>query len=240
MAKYTTELRKIVESGYDLQLDEYPIFDELYRDTLNKKIIDHYFYREIGFETTGMFRHYLKTKMNEIMPYYNKMYQSELLELDPLTTFKEVHTENKDKTGTDSTHNTTSNTNNSVGNGTNSQATVSNGSVNVLNVHSDTPQGSITEEEIIANQYASTTDYTKTTSDDDTVTVNGGNSYNDTSVGNGEAEGQRNYTDNEITNKQKYGYNKSPAELLELYRKTFLNIDMMIIGELEDLFMQIW
>ena len=30
------------------------------------------------------------------------------------------------------------------------------------------------------------------------------------------------------------------SSLLEQYRKTFLNIDMMIIDELSDLFMNIW
>ena len=40
MAVYTTELRRLIENGYDLGLDDYPIFDEEYRAVLNKKIID--------------------------------------------------------------------------------------------------------------------------------------------------------------------------------------------------------
>ncbi|WP_459617235.1 hypothetical protein, partial [Enterobacter hormaechei] len=65
MSKYTTELRWIIENGYDLQLNEYPIFDENYREELNQKIINHYYFREIGFETVGLFRFYLKQTMNE-------------------------------------------------------------------------------------------------------------------------------------------------------------------------------
>ncbi|WP_459615436.1 hypothetical protein, partial [Enterobacter hormaechei] len=64
MSKYTTELRWIIENGYDLQLNEYPIFDENYREELNQKIINHYYFREFGFEIVGLFRFYLKQTMN--------------------------------------------------------------------------------------------------------------------------------------------------------------------------------
>lgn len=240
MAKYTVQLRTLIDNGFDLQLNEYPIFDELYRETLNKKIIDHYYFHEIGQETAGQFRHYLKTKLNEIMPYYNQLYESELIEIEPITTFKEVHTEVKDKNGTDSTHNSAVSTSNSDGSGSTNNTTTNSGGTEVLNVHSDTPQGQITESEIKQNKYASATDYTKTNANNESTTATGGNAYVDNNVSNSSADGQRNYSDTENIIKQKYGYGKSPAELLELYRATFLNIDMMIIDELADLFMLIW
>lgn len=37
------------------------------KDKLAKMIIDHYFMREIGFETPALFRHYAKVTMQEIM-----------------------------------------------------------------------------------------------------------------------------------------------------------------------------
>lgn len=77
VSKYTTELRHIVESGYPIFDFDYPIFDENYRGVLQQKIIDTYYFREIGFETVGMFKHYLKTKLNNIMPYYNQLYETE-------------------------------------------------------------------------------------------------------------------------------------------------------------------
>ena len=112
MSIYTTELRYICETMTDEPLEnfdnlkgvrridaiidsskgnifdfDYPIFDEAYRGVLEKKIIRHYYTREIGAETFGLFQLYLSDKMNEIMPYYNKLYMSELLEKDiePLT-----------------------------------------------------------------------------------------------------------------------------------------------------------
>lgn len=83
MSKYTTELRYIIENNFDIGLKNYPIFDENYRELLNQKIIDHYYFREIGMETAELFKRYLNTTMNEIMPYYNQLYKSELLEFNP-------------------------------------------------------------------------------------------------------------------------------------------------------------
>ena len=84
MAKYTIELGKLIELGYKLPLGDYPIFDEAYRDYLNRKIIDHYYFREIGLETPDRFAFYLRRTMNEVMPYYNELYKSQLMEFDPL------------------------------------------------------------------------------------------------------------------------------------------------------------
>ena len=83
MSKYTTELRYLIENNFDLGLDDYPIFDESYRQLLNDKIINHYYFREIGMETAELFKRYLNQTMREIMPYYNQLYKSELLEFNP-------------------------------------------------------------------------------------------------------------------------------------------------------------
>ena len=83
MSKYTTELRYLIENDFDIGLKNYPIFDENYRELLNQKIINHYYFREIGMETAELFKRYLNTTMNEIMPYYNQLYKSELLDFNP-------------------------------------------------------------------------------------------------------------------------------------------------------------
>jgi hypothetical protein len=79
MSKYTTELRFYIESGNEVFDFDYPIFDESYRSVLEQKIMDTYYFREIGFETVGRFKHYLKAKLNTIMPYYNKLYETDNL-----------------------------------------------------------------------------------------------------------------------------------------------------------------
>ena len=104
MSKYTTEVRFIceTEAGYteskgfnsiDNILDiaapkifnfDFPIFDENYRLPLEKKILRHYYTREISEETVGLWKLRLQDRLCMIMPYYNKLYESELLEFNPL------------------------------------------------------------------------------------------------------------------------------------------------------------
>lgn len=87
MSSYTVELRQLIQNGYDIGLKDYPIFDESYRETLNNKIIMHYWIREIGAETAGLFKLYLNRTMDEIMPYYNQLYKSAQLDFDPLNAY---------------------------------------------------------------------------------------------------------------------------------------------------------
>ena len=101
MSKYTTEIRFICESkigfssslGYNSVNDivkqaapiifnfDFPIFDETYRTPLEIKILKHFYTREIGFETFGLFQLNLDTLLNELMPYYNELYKSALYEI---------------------------------------------------------------------------------------------------------------------------------------------------------------
>lgn len=106
MAKYTTEIRSIcehyagltestgfedvddiIEKARNKIFQNYPIFNENHRAELEHKILKHYYMREIGFETVGLFKLFLNERMAEIMPYYNKLYESETFEFDP---FKNV------------------------------------------------------------------------------------------------------------------------------------------------------
>lgn len=104
MSKYTTEVRFICESLSGLSESEgfnsiddiiegsrtkifdfnYPIFSEDYKPTLETKILMHYYTREISEETYGLWKLRLKSKLNEIMPYYNQLYNSELIKFNPL------------------------------------------------------------------------------------------------------------------------------------------------------------
>lgn len=84
MAKYTIELRKLVNSGYNIFDDTWDTFVPEHKAVLCDKIIRRYWFYEIGSETPDRFKHYLNEQLSRIMPYYNQMYQSELLEIMPL------------------------------------------------------------------------------------------------------------------------------------------------------------
>lgn len=226
MSKYTTELRFICEtlngdeesSGYnDIEeiIDnvwdkifsfDFPIFSETYRENLCKKIIKHYYTREIGLETYGLWKLKLDAKLNEIMPYYNKLYESELLVYNPLETsnYTKMHSgqNTSSLSGTDGGSNTSSNS--------------------TLSAYSDTPQGTLTN---LENNSYLTNASKGSASGSSTSTLTTSRSGSGTDV----------YTET-IT-----GYTGViPSELIEKYRKILLNIDMLVINELEELFMQLW
>ena len=124
MSKYTTEVRYICEeaAGIDTSVGyndvnrvvemAYPnIFDSslsFYNDEtksrLLPKILLHYYQREIGFETVGLWKLKINQKLREILPYYNQLYASEALVYDPLKNVDNIHshdeTHNDDKTET--------------------------------------------------------------------------------------------------------------------------------------------
>ena len=64
MSQYTTELRHLVDAGYDLGMQEYEIFDESYRSKLNNRIIKFFYFREIGFQAPGKFVFKLNQKLD--------------------------------------------------------------------------------------------------------------------------------------------------------------------------------
>jgi hypothetical protein len=76
MANFTRYLSELIDDGYDLGMQDYPIWDEAYREELNKKIIDHYYYHEIAFETDELFIWFLNVSLRENMPYFNNLYSS--------------------------------------------------------------------------------------------------------------------------------------------------------------------
>ena len=149
MSKYTTEVRFICESKSGLEnskgcddVDEIlnnswnkifttktEIFDENYRAVICKKILKHYYLREICSETVGIWKLWLNTRLEEILPYYNQLYKSALLEFNPLydvnvtrthnRTIDENKTENGTTTETSTDKNTGSGTRDNTTSGTN-------------------------------------------------------------------------------------------------------------------------
>lgn len=92
MSRYTTELRYILQNDEwtdeRLGLGDYPIFSENYRETLNAKIKNWFYFDEIGSETPARFAHRMRSLMHNIMPYYNQLYNSCLEEVLPFLTMR--------------------------------------------------------------------------------------------------------------------------------------------------------
>ena len=244
MATYTIQLKNLIGSGFDIGLKDYPIFDEEYRKILNNKIIEHFYFREIGQETPELFKFCLNRKLKEIMPYYNQLYLSEKLNFDPFINFHELTTYTKNQEITDTYQETGGESGNSSKSDTASttQNTSGNASENSLSVASDTPQGNIDIVQLKNNTYA--TNAQKSESETETSSE---------LTENNESEGTAQYTtqrNNNSTNNRDFEerYNKNisgsrnenPSEMLLKYRQTLLNIDMMIIADLNELFMLLY
>jgi len=299
MSKYTTELRFICETNAGLTDSEgytstkeiieksrkkifdfdYPIFDENYRSVLETKIIKHYYTREIGAETVGLWKFWLDERMNRIMPYYNQLYKSELLDFNPLydtdittDSNRKIKHEENTKDSNLRTDNTTT-TDNITGKNTRTDnlSTANShedhdrdsGTNDNLTAYSDTPQNGltgVTELNYLTNATKVNGSDSKTHNNDGSYeTKNTGTQVNDatqtgtvknditntiknTGTVSDNGTGTKNYDNvNDYLEhvKGKRGTD-SYSKILQEYRKTFLNIDQMIINNLSDLFMGVW
>lgn len=253
MSKYTTEVRFICENSAGLSESEgadnvdsildkcwnkvfnfdFPIFDENYRQVLCRKILKHYYTREIAHETVGRWKLALNAKLNEIMPYYNQLYKSELLEFNP---FYDVDL-TRSREGSGTSNRTSNNTETNSGTSKNVSSGSGTSNTDTLNRFSDTPQNSM-DTQGIADSVPLTTvtkvneDNTTTNESTDTLT------RNDNKTGSGTEN--INNTDKYIeTVKGKQG-TENYSSLLKKFRETFLNIDMMIIEDCSDCFFTLW
>lgn len=93
---FAMSTRERIEIGRSKVFDfDYPLFNENYRKEFETKFIREYYMRNIGVETFGLFKFYLENWLLINMPYYNKLYESELLKFDPLMNTQMTTTSNK-------------------------------------------------------------------------------------------------------------------------------------------------
>lgn len=176
MSRYTVELRDIVENTSreeveafftDYNLEDYLTAQEIQvitergtwsKEKLARKIVDHYYMREIGLETVGLFKLKAKVAMQEIMEEKLPLIYSAAIKYDPLVNVDYV--EDYDSASS------------------NNQSGKSKGSSSGLSVNSDTPQGQIDKAAILAGSYASNTGANEGEStSEDVSSSNGSQSY---------------------------------------------------------------
>lgn len=102
-----TKIRNLAKATRERIFDfDYVLSNEIDKEDFECQILNHYMLRRIGFDTFTAFQIYLENKLNEILPFYNKMF-------DALADFNlfndgEVITRNRTDSGTTSL-NTTNN-----------------------------------------------------------------------------------------------------------------------------------
>lgn len=228
MAKYTIELRRVCEiygrqevenwfKNYNIanyltpeQIAQIEKFGVWSKDRLAEKIVDHYFMREIGFETPALFKHYAKVYMQEIMERQFPKIYSNFLEYDPLSNVDFTETYTREIEGSSEGSSNSNSTNSASG----------------LNINNDTPQTNITKQDLDTGAYASQVNQsdTETNIEDET---NAQSSSNTIERFTRHEEGDNGVI---ITNQR----------LVKEFREIIVAIDEEIINELSKLFMGIY
>ena len=254
MAMYTIELGKLVTlAGFDIGMNDYPLPSFLdsadnkkaWREALNKKIINHYYFNEICCLPPDRFKLFLNNTLNENMPYFNMLYDAmaEKWQFYTGSTLTEVikadgtSSDNGTKTGTDVLARS--------GIDTTANSSTSDNSHNdyTLNVNSDTPAQMLNIEGDIANNtYASSANKNKNngtstgnSTSTDTTTYNSKETttLDENTTANRQHNDNRNRTVSGLSN-------KSYAELFKEYSESVRNLDLEVIDSLKDCFMGIF
>ena len=287
MSKYTTEVRFICEhdAGLDnsvgfTQVDSVldqcwnqifttntAFFDESYRSVLCKKILKRYYTREIGCETVGLWKLWMNERLESVMPYYNQLYKSELIEFNPMydvdlsTTHEKENAEARHSAENESGKHEQWNMHNEHyednygSNRTTNDINKTEKTVNVgsTDLYSDTPQGSISGLENM-NYLTNARKVDTDTADDTSFSGTTDTNVDDKSDGVREWTDAENYThskdntaDASVNSSEDYFQHvlgksggASYSKMLMEFRETFLNIDNMVIEEFADLFMGLW
>lgn len=232
MSNFTTKIKDVVDNtslsevqdvfkNYDLhnfltndQIAKIEEFGVWSKEKLAEKIVNHYYFREIGFETWGQFVFRAKIEMEELMEKYSRIIYSNSIKFDPLVNVDFTETFGKTNTGTSTNNGTSTTQANSTNDG--------------LNIFSDTPNAGLNIQNIKDGKYASNVNSSNansdtTTSVNDTVTTNVNN--------------QEDYVKNVKGNS---GVSATAQMLLKQYRDTIVDVDNKIIDGLNVLFMGIF
>ena len=192
---------------------DYPLSEKVDKEKFECMILNHFLQRRINFQTITGFQIQLNVKLNEIMPLYNKMFDS----LDGWNIF-----EDGEKTIHDSRDDRTTNVENSANNSLSSNSNTTSENISDLR-YSKMPQNEL--QNIKDGKYV--TDYN----------YNQDNATNtDKSTSTGSSNGTSNTKDNNILHEE---WNKSPADKIAIYKEFQENLKSiygMIFKDLECLF----
>lgn len=264
-AKYTVVLHTLMndpqgKEQLDRALSTYPLYAKKSREEfipsyiptreeLNRKILNHYKYREIGFETIGRFLDELEISMNEIMPLYNQLFFTAdqdfniIFNVDYQRTIQRQQEAANEATGTSSDSSDVTTT------GTAQESSQTTGTASSYNKHinSKTPQDklSVPAEGIDSVDYADEAQWNK-----DSSTTGGNSSSNGSTsgtsktqnTGNTSASGSSSEKESTLeTTKGNFGV-VSAQDLILKYRETILNIEQQIINDprIGELFMLVY
>lgn len=234
-------VRSRIEQGRPGLFDfDYPFYDDTLKKDFETHFIRRFYMREIGFETEGLFKFNLETWLIINMPYWNKVFESELITFDALsnTNITSSHDKTNDVTGTSKgeTKGSSNGTNNTSNNGSLTE--------NDFNrkLESNTPDSRL---EITANNGTGVIEYASNIEEDSTTNSKTSNSTgsqttNDTTDVTSTGSNTSNQTEKLTETRMGKVGEKSYSKMLMEYRETFLRIEKDIFKEMNQLFMLVY
>ena len=205
-----TKIKDLAKVGRIKIFDfDYPLSDKITKEEFECMILNHYLQRRIGFETVTAFKIQLNVKLNEIMPLYNKMFDS----ISEWDIFNDG--EKTSRYGVDNREiSSTSDTENNLHNETTSE--------NISDRRkSDTPQNHL--ENVRDGSYVTEYNY-------DT------NNASDTSESNGNSTNTTNTNDDNTYNETIEKTSNNKIEILKQLQQEIKSVYSLIFKDLDDLF----
>lgn len=240
-SKVTLELRDIVDNGensvniWDFDYPSY--YKGVEKSSFEQKVIDHYYFRQIGQETVGRWLHYFRSRIREIMPNYIRLYESVKLmdELEnPFDNVDVTETFEQEIKGESSGQSTGSSQGTTAGDNTTSHSSNTVTKDDKTHRFSNTPQGAISNLDSYLTE-ASVDDNTNTEEVKENTKENSKiNSTASSTESNNNSNTQT--MKHTLTKKGNQGVNTYAHDIIE-YRQALIDVDMMIIEDLNELFL---
>jgi hypothetical protein len=212
-----TKIKNLAKESRNYIFDfDYPLSNKVDKEKFETMIINHFILRRIGFETFTSFQIQLNVKLNEIMPLYNKMFDS----LDGWNIFNDGEIVIRD-----------SNDNRTINNSSKASNKLENKSDTTTNRISDrrysnTPQNEL--ENLKNGSYVTDANYDQEE-----------NKSSDKSNSNGESNATSNTKDDNISHET---IKRSPSDKIAIYKEfqdNLKSIYNMIFKDLDCLFYQL-
>lgn len=265
MAKYTENLFNIVlhpsRDTQNLTRDErieigrkfifnfdYPLFDEKYRKIFESHFIKNFYMDEIGQETFGQFQLQLEVWLLINMPYFNKLFESEMIEFDPLENSRMTTTYTKKN---DATQKVSGNQKSNVVSDSNENATLSED----VTRKDDSFKRELTDEKpderltITANDGTGLIEYAKGITENKETSSNEQNKENNKTVNaNDETSTTADTVSDSLANSlEEYVQDRhgklgvtNYADMIVKYRNSFMRVEKTIFTEMRELFMLVY
>lgn len=249
--KYELSRDEMIDIASPYIFENYPIFDENFREELNRRILSHFYYREIVCTPFGKWKHYLNEDMYLHMPYFNELYRTQLIDidyglfdnidlvetLDRDLSGKQIH--DNERTEKDSIKDKGSNTRTVKDGITTSEKVEGKNDLTSNRVFEDTPQTSLMNK----NYATDITNEVNTEKQSGSTTGNSEQNTNVADINNYDRDRNSNSKSNNKTsteNTEDYvktikGRNsaRSQSELLIEYRRTLINVTEQVCKKLE-------